>query len=391
VLAEVALATVLVFGAGLTVKSFANLVHTDPGFEAAGRMSAGFYLPPASYEEPERVLSYERRLLERARALPGVEDAALASSLPLEGDQWTADFTVEGRRGEPGIDIARRIVSPGYFRTMGVPVLRGRELEASDSESSRPVIVINEALARHLFGDHDPLGQRIARGREPGESAVWREVVGVVGNEKIESLAADGRMEVFLPVGQEMLGEPGRPQRSYKLVVRSAGHAPPSAEALRAAAAALDPRVPLFDVTSLSDLVAETASRERLLMGLMALFAVLALMLASVGIYGLMVYSVGRRQREIGVRLALGARPVTVVRMVLVRGMGLFGGGVAAGLATALLLAGGLEAVLFRVDPWDAQTLAAAVAVLGGAALAATLLPARRAARVDPLETLRVD
>lgn len=391
VLGEVALATVLVFGAGLMVKSFGNLVLTDPGFDPAGRTSASFYLPPATYPEAERVLSFDRRLLERLRSLPGVEGAALASSLPLDGVQWSADFTVEGRPDDPGVDFARRIVSAGYFRTMGVPLLEGRTFDGSDTEAGRPVVVVNETLARRHFGDESPVGRRIALDREPHEGSVWREVVGVVGDEKIESLAADGRMEIFLPIGQELLGEPGLPQRSYDIVVRSGLATAPLAEALRAAAAELDPRVPLYDVETMAGRVARAASRERLLMFLMALFAALALVLASVGIYGMLVYSVSRRQREIGVRLALGARPAAVLRMVLAKGMALFAAGLTAGLAAALLLAGALEAVLFRVDPWDPATLAAAVLVLGGSALAATLGPARRAARVDPMETLRVE
>lgn len=393
VLSEVALAVILVVGAGLLLRSFRQVMETDPGFRSAGRAAMSFDLPEARYPESERVLALQRELLERLEARAGVESAALASSLPLEGAQWTADFTVDDWPPDRyGIDFARRIVSPGYFQTMGVPVLLGRGFRPGDDESSRPVVVVNETLARQHFGDQSPVGRRIAFTRDPADASVWREVVGVVGDEAIESLTAGGRPEIFVPLGQELLGEPGLPHRHPDLVVHTAGADPATAvPVVRGTLHALDPALPLYDVRTLEQMVARDASRQRLLTTLLGLFALVALALATVGIYGLMSYSVLQQRREIGVRLALGARPGRVVGRIVGRGMALFGAGLALGLAGALVLARVLESLLFRVEPTDPTTLALAAALLTATALAATLLPARTAARIDPMETLRTD
>jgi putative ABC transport system permease protein len=392
VVAEVAVAVVLVVGAGLALRSFAGLVGVEPGFEAEDRTAATYFLAPARHPESERVVALSRRLLERVRGLPGVESAALASSLPLGGVEWSSDFTVEGRPDEPGIDFARRIVSPGYFRTMGVPLLAGRSFGPGDDERGSPVVVVNETLARLHFGAENPVGRRLAFGREPADESVWREVVGVVGDEKIEGLAAPGRMEVFVPLGQELLEYPRLPQRQYRLVAHAPGYDPETLAAeLRAVALELDPELLLFSMETLESVVAGAAARERLLMLLLGLFAALALVLAAVGLYGLMAYAVAGRRREIGIRLALGASGPGVVAAILARGMGLFASGLALGLAAALLLGRSMEAVLFGVRPGDPATLAAGTGILALAAFAAAYLPARRAARIDPMETLRVE
>jgi predicted permease len=392
VVAEVALAAVLVLGAGLTLESFTTLVRVDPGFNAADRATATFFLPPARYEA-ERVHPVVGEIVERARRLPGVRSATLASSLPLEGPQWTADFLVEGRPDEPGIDFARRLVTPGYFRTMGVPVVEGRGFSAADDARGRPVAIVNRTLAGLHFGEESPVGKRIAIGREVTDEMVWREIVGVVADEKIESLAAPWRMEIFVPVGQDDL-EVGLPQRQYRVVVRSEGGAEAALgalAALRAEVLEIDPELLLFDVETLDEIVAGASFRERFLVLLLTLFAGLALALATVGVYGLMAYAVASRRREIGIRLALGASGRGVVGEILGRGMALFGAGLVLGLAAVRLLGPAFEAVLFEVRPDDPANLATGATVLAVAAFLAAWLPARRASRVDPLETLRVE
>lgn len=393
VLAEVALAVVLVAGAGLTLRSFASLVRVDPGFDPEGLVTASFDLPNATYPEDEQAVAFGRRLLDPVQRLPGVEAAALASSLPLQGSVWTADFIVEGRPpGEHGVDFQRRIVSPGYFRTMGVPLLRGRPFLPSDDERGRPVVVINQEVARLHFPGQDPIGQRIAFAREPDAESIWREVVGVVGDEKIEGLAAPGRMEIFVPHGQELYGDPGLAWRNPKLVVRAATGEPASlVPAVREVLRELDPDLPLYDVRTLEEMVADGAARERLLVLLLGLFAAVALVLSTVGLYGLVAYAVAQRRREIGIRLALGATAREVVGRIVGRSMVLVAGGLALGLAAALALSRTLESLLYEIRPTDPPTLAATAALLAAAALAATWLPAQRATAVDPLETLRVE
>lgn len=391
VAAEVALAVVLVCGAALTVRSFTALLRVDPGFTVAGLAAASFDLPPAQVGDAPRVRAFERELLARVRALSGVEAAALASSLPLRGSHWTADFSIRGRR-EPGIDFHRRIVSPGYVETMGARVLSGRSFTAADDERGRPVVVVNQLLARQHFGDRDPVGSFVTFGREPHAGSLWREIVGVVANEKVEGLAAPDRTEILVPLGQELLDDPENPVRSLTLVVRGAGgEAAALLPEIRQVVRRLDSRIPLYDATTLEELMARATARERLLMLVLALFAALALALAVVGLYGLVAYAVAQRRREIGLRLALGAGQADVVRAALLRGLAPVAAGLLAGLVLTLGLTGFLDALLFGIRPNDPATLAAAVAVLAAAGLGASLLPARRAARVDPMETLRSD
>ncbi|HEX2164902.1 MAG TPA: ADOP family duplicated permease, partial [Thermoanaerobaculia bacterium] len=359
VAAEVAVAIVLVAGAALAARSFAALAAVDPGFAPRATLTASFHLPPARYPETSGVLAFERELLARVRALPGVESAALASSLPLQGSRWTSDFRVRGV-AEPGIDFNRRVISPGYFATMRAPRLRGRAFDAGDDERGRPVVIVNELLARRHFGDRDPIGELLAFGREADEGSVWREIVGVSANERIDGLAAPERIEILVPLGQETLDGSG-PIRTHTLVARAAsGDAAALLPEVSRVLSDLDPELPFETVGTLADLVAEASLRERLLMQVLGAFAVLALALALVGLYGLVAYSVAQERREIGIRLALGAPRAGVVRAVLGRGMALVGLGLAAGLALTLGLGRLLDSLLYGVRADDAATLAAA-------------------------------
>ncbi len=390
VLVEVALAMVLLAGAGLTLRSFTALARVDPGFRPEGVVAASYQLPPARYPEAAQVLGFHRRLLARVEALPGVAAAAIASSLPLEGREWTSHLVVEGRpREESGVEFHRRIVTPSYFATAGVRLVRGRVFAPWLDESAPAEVVVNEALVRRHFPDRDPLGRRVAIS---ADEPVWRTIIGVVADEKLEGPAAPAMPEIFVPLGQELLGEYELPLRGGTLLVLARSGDPLDlVPALRGVANELDPALPLYDPRTLEGMLAEAMRRERLLMALLALFGAIALVLAAVGLYGLIAYSVAMRRQEIGIRIALGAGAMDVVRVTAARALALCGVGVVAGLGLAGAAGRALAGLLYGVRPADPASLAGAAAILCLAALAAALPPARRAARVDPMESLRVE
>ena len=392
-LAEVAMAVVLLAGAGLAFRSFAELVRVDPGFRPEGALAVSYDLPPSSYPGAPEVHGFHRALLERLRAIPGVAAAELASSLPLEGKHWTSDFSVEQRPEEWEVEFARRIVTPGYFAAMGVRGLAGPGLPAAGDPDGELVVVVNETMARRMTRGRAEaaVGQRV-RISHDGDGT-WRRVVGVVADERVEDLATPPTAEMFVPLGQEPRGEisNGRyVQRSVRLVVRaSRGEPRDMLPAVAAAMGALDPNVPLYDPRTLEEMLGETTARERLLMVLLGLFAVLALLLATVGVYGLLAFAMAQRRREIGIRLALGAGARDVVGALVARAAVLCGAGLLLGLAVAAMAGRLMEGVLYGVRPTDPPTLAAAAGALAVAAVLAAWLPAWRATRVSPLETLR--
>ena len=391
-LAEVAMAMVLLAGAGLALRSFAGLVRIDPGFRPEGVLVASYDLPPAGYEEPAQVHGLHQRVLERVRALPGVTAAELASSLPLEGKHWTSDFSVEERPEEWEVEFARRIVTPGYFGAMGVRALAGPGFPPTVDPEGELVVVVNEAMARRITRaqPEGAVGKRVRIDHDG--AATWRRVVGVVADEKIETLATPASAEMFVPLGQEPRGEVsnGWSQRGVRLLVRLASGEPRDLlPAVSGALAGLDPDVPLYDVRTLEEMLAESTARERLLMVLLGLFAALALLLATVGVYGLLAFAMAQRRREIGIRLALGAGAGDVVRALVARAAVLCAAGLLLGLLVATLAGRLMEGVLYGVRPADPPTLAAAAAALAVAAALAAWLPSWRATRVNPLETLR--
>ena len=390
-LAEVALATVLVAGAGLAVRSFAALLRVDAGFHPEGRVAINYDLPPAQFVDNAAVEEMHGRLLARVRTLPGVAAAELASSLPLEGSQWTSDFLVEGRPpAAEVVEFNRRIVTPGYFAALGVRRLSGPGFDARDDERAPPVVMINATLARRVFPGEEPVGRRIGLESDSYDHPLWRTIVGVVDDEKVEGLDRPAPMEVFLPLRQELIGHPGLPLRTPTLVLRSrTGDAESLLPAVRRAVMELDAGVPLYNARTLAGMLRQASARERLLMTLLGVFAGLALVLATVGVYGMLAYLVAQRRREIGIRLALGAGAGDVVRSIVAHAAWLCGGGLALGLVVALLAGRTLAGLLYGVRPADARTLGAAIACLALAAALAGWLPARRATRVSPLETLR--
>jgi len=391
VVAQVALSLVLLTGAGLMLRSFAELHAASPGVDPKGVVSAGVALPGARYAEQDARRQFVRRVIDRLESMPGVETASLVVPLPLSGNGWQTTFVVEGRPEPepgkyPGMDIAR--VTPNYFRTMGVRLLQGRTFTWHDDEKAPPVAMIDETFARTWFPHEDPIGRRIkidAGHPPPGEPPpAWRTVVGVVSHVKNYGVDEESRVEVYVPFLQ-------RPVSSFSLLTKGPGDAAAAARMMREAVREADPTLPIFAVRTMEEYLARTLTPKRLMMLVLALYAGVALTLAAVGIYGVMSYAVEQRTAEIGIRMALGARPGDVLRLVVGHGMLLTIGGVGIGLAGAYWLTELLAALLFGVTATDAATFAAVATLLAAVAFVATLIPARRAARVDPLVALHYE
>jgi putative ABC transport system permease protein len=382
VVSEVALAVVLAAGAGLFIRSFLRLTQVSPGFEPGNLWTADLSVPETRYPEDKDRARFHRELLDRVRALPGIVAAASVDSLPLTGTHWTSDFLVEGHEGEVGLEFNRRRLSPGYFRTMGVPLRSGREFTDSDDAQAPPVVVINRALAERYFPNEDPIGRHIAFENE--EPRRWLTVVGVAGNEKTEGLAASAWPEIFVPWSQVPAG-------TLRYVWKPKGDPEAALRAFRSEVAALDPDLPLSHVGPLEDVVTSSVSRQRFLTTLVGAFAALALALAAIGIYGVVSFGVSQRTYEISVRMALGARASDVVRM-MTRESFVFGAlGVALGIVAALALGRVLGGLLFDVSTSDPGTFSIVAVVTIGVAYLASYLPARRATRVEPASSLRAE
>jgi putative ABC transport system permease protein len=380
VVAEVAVALVLLVGAGLLLRSLSELQRVDLGFETREVLTAGVVLPPARYGDREQLLAFQERLLERLRVLPGASSAAITSLRPFSFDS-DVSFEIEGR-APPTTNADTpvawfRTVTGEFFRTLDIPV-RGRPFEPIEAAS---VVIVGEALARRYWPDQQAIGRRI-RFQPEGP---WLTIVGVVPDLKTNGPAVPPRAQLFVPARH--LGA-----RGLTLLVRAeASRLPALVPALRDAVRAEDPSLPLSFVATMDQLAADAMVAPRFVSALVGLFALLALALASFGVYGVMAYVVSHRTREIGVRLALGAKPRDVFREVVGDGLRLAGLGAALGLGGAVLLSRSLSALLFEVSPRDPFVLTGAAVVLVTVAATACAAPARRAARVDPMAALRIE
>jgi predicted permease len=386
VVAELALGLALLVGAGLLIRTLGSLQRVDPGFRTAGVASGRVVFPAAQYAEPERVGALLDEIVARLEAAPGVEAAGAVSVLPLSGSQIDVSYVVEGRvppaGEEPAADL--RVATPGYFEALEIPLLGGRLPRPGDDARAPLVAVVSEELARRAFPGENPVGRRIRVGGTRDPATPWRTVVGVVGGVRDNALGRAPDPEIYLPMAQQ-------PNRVMRLVARSAAGADLAAEALRQAVESVDPALPVAQLGSVEVSVRDTLAPERFVAGLLAVFAGVALALAAVGLYGVMAYAVGQRTREIGIRMALGARPREVLGLVLRQGAVRLAGGLAAGALAAWGLSRLLRGLLYGVAPYDPATFAAMAALLAATAVAATWLPARRAARLDPVEALRVE
>jgi putative ABC transport system permease protein len=383
VVSEIALALILVIASGLLIRSFGRLLAVDPGFRSENLVAARLTLPASRYERGPQLVAFLSELMERVRQRPGVDSASAVSVLPLSGNDTDTGFFIEGRpvstrpRDTPTAWFRR--VASDYFQTLGIPTLNGREFTGSDLAHSPSVVIINEVTAARYWPGENVVGKRVRFG---GPELPWSTVIGVVGGVRHGALDREPRAELYFPYAQ-------RPGSRMTIVVRSRNDVAALAQMLRTEIAELDPQLPLSSLTTMDALVDASLAQSRFFMTLTAGFALLALLLAALGVYGVMSYNVSRRSGEMGVRLALGARRSDVLTLVLREGATLTLAGIVLGLVGAFWLTQWLSNLLFAVDPRDASTFL--VALLGTVlvALAACLLPALRATRVDPLRSLR--
>ncbi|HJQ26105.1 MAG TPA: ABC transporter permease [Blastocatellia bacterium] len=396
VIAEVALSLVLLVGAGLLIKSFWRLRQIDTGFRAEQVLTLRLFPPASAYPDDQHVAAFYEELLRRVRSLPGVTDAAVVDAVPLGDRSGGTVLEVEGRPVELSAlnSAGWRVVSPDYFRTLGVRLLRGRFLEDADQGQAKPVAVINETLARAHWPDKEPLGQRIRLlNRPPGfATTAFLTVVGVVADVKNEGLTQAAGQEVYVPLRQREAAIDGMGlERQMSLAVRTSGEPLELAKVIRQEVGAVDPSVPVASVRTMEQILATVTVQPRFNMILLGIFAAVALVMASVGIYGVLSYSVTQRTQEIGIRLALGARQGDVLKMVVSQGMLLALTGMVIGVASSFALTRLMAGLLYGVSATDPLTFAAIAFLLGGVALLACYLPARRAAKVDPMTALRYE
>jgi putative ABC transport system permease protein len=383
VVAEVALALLLTVGAGLLVRSFAELRNVDPGFDANGTLTASISLPGIRYDTDEKITSFFDRLLERARTIPGVTDAAAVSQLPLTGTSWTSDFAIAGRGADDyGTEVAHREIMPNYFRTMRVPLVAGRTFTAEDRGDAPRVVIINDVLAKRSFRGQNPIGQKLTFDKIPDSTSIWRTIVGVVGSEHQVEMSAEPRMEIFAPLAQD-------PRDVMTVVLRTDGDPASLGPVLRSVVKEMDPALAVSSMRTMAAVRAESLARQRFLTTLLTVFASIGVLLALIGVYGVMAQVARRRTRELGIRMALGASAPRIERMVVGHALRLVALAVVAGTGVALIATRALSALLFHVAPVDPITFVAVPLLLGVTAAMATWLPARQAGRADPAMVLR--
>jgi predicted permease len=385
VAAEVALALMLVTGAALLARSAWQLGRVDPGFNARNVLSFTLSIPTAGYEHRDAVLSFQSTLLERVRVLPGVRSAGATTQMPLTGEGWGSDFAAAGwTDGRHGKEVRHREIHPGFFETLGVPLHRGRALDARDGPGGQPAVLINQALAERFFADREPIGQRIAFDALPDSNSFWRTIVGVVGNVRQYDLRAEARPEFSAPATQDW-------NRTVHFMVGADSDPMRLVPAIRAIVRDLDANLPIFDVQLLDRVRERAYVKERFVVAMFTGFAAVAFLLALVGVYGVAAQAVRRRTHEIGIRMALGAERRDVLGLVVGAVMRVVTAGVLVGLAAACESTRLIAGLLFGIAPADPITFAAVAITLAIAGLLACMVPARRATRADPVAALRAE
>jgi putative ABC transport system permease protein len=406
VVAQIALAMVVLSAAGLMVRTYRELLRLDVGYNTHQAVTAQIELPVQKYPNGETVIAFYRALMERLGSSAGIDGAAVATGRPLIDrvvDLSTQDFSLVAREGEKSPDNANvRVVTSGYFQVAGVRLIRGRRFNDTDTTQTEPVAIINQTMAALYWPHQDPVGQSIRMGTYYGNGAGsapapvlerdtssgrWVKIVGVVSDARqVRVVEVPVRQEIFFPVAQ-------RPElaRTVTLFVRSPLATDALSTTLRRAVAAIDPDRPIFEVITLEQAVNESFATKRLATVLLGFFAVVALALATVGLYAIMAYSIAQRRREIGIHIALGARPRDVLRLTMGEGWRLAASGLSAGIVAALLLTRLMQSIVFDVSTNDPLTFTITAAVLAAVALLASYFPARSATRVDPIIALRYE
>ena len=388
VVAEVALTLMLLIGAGLLIRTFARVLDVAPGFNPERLLTMNVFLTGNKYDTVPKQKAFVKAAMEKIQSVPGVEAAAMISSLPFGETSTSLNFQIEGQEvptGEAPL-TNYRAVDPAYFRTMGIPLLEGQHLTERDDEDSPPVLLVNEAMSRRFWQGEDPVGQTI-RWVNQGKEAGPHTIVGVVADVKSFGLDSEERPAVYAPYAQR----PFFWLRWKTFAIRTGTEPLASVDATRRAILEVDPNLPVYGIASMEELMAEALAGRRFAMLLLSVFAALALILAAVGIYGVMAYAVSQRTREIGVRVALGARRQDILAMILRQGMLLTFLGVCLGLAGAFAMTRYLENLLFQLAPTDPPKFVAVAGLLVAVAALACYLPARRAVKVDPVTALRCE
>jgi predicted permease len=384
---QVALSLVLLIGAGLFIRTLQNLKGIDLGFKAENVLLLSIN-PGLNGYTANQGRDFYAQLLERVRSLPGVQSASLAD-MPLMGGAWISGISIEGYHAQPGQDMSGRAkkVGSSFFETMGISLLRGRDFNEQDVQGGAKVAIINETLAREFWGDENPLGQRIGFGDGEGPE---REIIAVIKDPKYRDLKENPARTLFVPLAHSLLpsSAPGRSEE-LTLHVRTASDPKGMIAAIQGEVRTLDKNLPVYNIRTFTELIAQSISQERLIATLSSLFGALALLLAAIGLYGVMAYSVLRRRREIGIRMALGAQPRDVLGMVLRQGLLLVLIGVGAGLIGAFALTRILSTLLYNVSTTDVLTFTGVPIFLIAVAVLACYVPARRATKVDPIVALR--
>ncbi|MDQ3120356.1 MAG: ABC transporter permease, partial [Verrucomicrobiota bacterium] len=383
VVAEVSLALVLLIGAGLMIRSFVRLQAVETGFNPENVLTMRAQLPRKRYAEPHQILDFFKQAQERIAAVPGVQAVGAISYLPLTGPAARDGFKIVGRPEpapgqEPGVEV--RVITPGYFQAMGIPLLKGRLLDERDGKESR-VLLINETMAKKYFPNQDPVGKQIVVTWSEGETDT---IVGVVGDIREGALNKEAETAIYWP-------HPREPYSGMALVVRTAGDAARFGTAVQKEIRALDPEQPVADLRTMKQVISKSIARPRFNTLLLTIFAAVALMLASVGLYGVMNYSATQRTHEVGIRMALGATRADIMRLVVGNGMLLTLIGIGIGIVASWGLTRVMQSFLFGVGATDAVTFIVVSALLIVVALVANYIPARKATRVNPVIALRYE
>jgi putative ABC transport system permease protein len=383
VVSQVALTVVLLTGAGLLMRSFVRLQNAPLGFRPERLLTARVTLPFSTYTNAQQRLHFAQRLLEEVRRQPGIQESALTSQLPFAWGVQSFGVMMDGREESNGdMPTAHfRSISPEYLRVMGIALLRGREFSDADHERAPRVTLINETMARKYWPNADPIGHRV---KETSNEQVWREIVGIVGSVRHQARGREPEPEMFVPWSQV-------PDVTLNLAVRTQLEPSSLGGALRGAVAAIDPELPLFDVRTMEARLSDSMAQPRFRTALFGTFAAIALVMAVIGIYGVMAFSVAQRVHELGIRVALGAQRRAVIGLVLRQGATVASAGIVIGTAGALALTRVLGGLLYEVTPTDPLTFLAVPVVLFGVVILAGWLPARRAGKADPMEALRYE
>jgi putative ABC transport system permease protein len=386
VVAEVALAVMLTVGAGLLLRSYERLSRVAPGFDPNGVMTATLAIPPARYDSANKVVAFYRALLERVAALPGVERVGAVRQLPVTVSSWSSGLAIQGRPPLGQTDILHREVLGDYFRAMRVPLIDGRTFSDADTPETAPVVVVNDALVKQFFPNENPIGLKITYDRIPDSTSLWRTIVGVVGSERQGNLAAPARAEIFAPFQQDET-------RGMTVVARMQAGRDPMVIAgpMRQAVRELDSLLAITALRPMTEVHANAMSRERFIGALVFVFAATGIVLAIVGVFGVLAQLVQTRWREMGIRLALGAQRGQVRWLIVRHGATLLGFGIASGLLVALGATQVLATLLYEVRPTDALTYGVVAVVIGAVGITAAWVPALRASTANPATTLRSD